>query len=459
MMDENFLLTTPLARELYHECAAGLPLIDYHNHLSIREITGSKQFEDPTELWIRSDPYKHRAMRICGIDERRITGDAPPYEKFLAWSATLPKLIGNPLYHWSMLELKRVFDIETPLTPDSAGKVWEEMSRNLATPEFRADRLFARFNVAWAAPCAALTEDLAPFKGAQGRVVPSLRADDLLTPSAELLKKLEQSSGKAITDLAGYHHAIARRLAEFHRAGCRIADHALDNGFSYRPDDGRNAERFQSLLRNGRLEPEDRRSLVSAVLRLLGDEYAGRNWLLLLHIGAERHTSTRLRRIAGPAGGYAGIGRSCDISALTALLDDLEQAPAGLPRTVLFTLNPVDHAAFAVLSGAYPGDGVSGKIQLGPAWWYCDHPAGMRDALEATAAYGVLSNFLGMTTDSRSLLSLVRHEYFRRVLCAWLGEKAERGEIPCARQDLEELVRAICWGNANALFREGRADG
>ena len=453
-MDENLLLTTPMARRLYHDCAAELPLIDYHNHLAVKEIAAGKRFADPTDLWLQTDPYKHRAMRICGMEERRITGNASPYEKFLAWSSVLPKLIGNPLYHWSMLELKRIFDIDIPLSPDSAGRIWDEMSEKLADPAYYADRIFARFPVEYAAPCTTLTDDLTPFRQTGGGLVPSLRGDDLLQPSPEWIRQLETESGTAITNLPDFRSAVTRQLLKFHRAGCRFADHALDNGFRYVPDDGGNDRRFLELLHNGTLNPADQHHFASGMLRFLGREYAGRNWVLLLHIGAERHTSTRLRRLAGPAGGYAGIGRSCDITSLVHLLDDLESGPAGLPQTVLFTLNPADHATFAVLSGSYPGDGVNGKVQLGPAWWYCDHPAGIRDALEATASYGVLSSFIGMTTDSRSLLSLVRHEYFRRVFCAWIGEKTSRGEFPATRKTLENLVRAVCWENAHTIIQE-----
>ncbi|MBR4675436.1 MAG: glucuronate isomerase [Victivallales bacterium] len=432
---ENLLLTSELARTLY-KSVVSLPIIDFHNHLPVNDIVGNRQYRDLTELWVAADPYKHRAMRICGVPEQLITGNATSKEKFLAWAQTVPKLLGNPLWHWSRLELLRVFGIEEELTPETAESIWRRTGEMLATPQYRTQVILERFNIEYAAPCCTLQDSLEPFTlngasalaGKAMRLVPSLRGDNLLSPTPELLAQLSS------------------RLDAFHRAGCRIADHALDAGFRYLPDTGEDRD----VLANG---IKDELATTSAMLRLLGQEYARRGWILQLHIGALRKTSDRLRREAGPAGGYAGIGHSCDIASISAFLNDLERLPFGLPRTILYTLNPVDHAALAVLAGSFPGDGVRGKVQLGPAWWLCDHIHGMKDCFEVSSAYGVLSVFNGMTTDSRSILSFVRHEYFRRAFCAWLASKVDAGEMPDEYPRLEQLARQICYENAKAVLQ------
>lgn len=432
MADDNALklLTTELSRKIYG-AVRGLPIIDFHNHLPVKDIVGNRQYRDLTELWVASDPYKHRAMRICGVREELITGDASPKEKFLAWAQTAPKLLGNPLWHWTRLELLRVFGIEEELTPDTAEFIWRRTSEMLATPEYRTLPILERFNIEYAAPCCTIQDSLEPFKefliDKRFRLVPSLRGDNLLSPTPEMLVQLSS------------------RLDAFHEAGCRIADHALDAGFRYQPDAGNDKE----ILADAQFGV----GTASAMLRLLGQEYARRGWILQLHIGAMRKTSERLRREAGPAGGYAGIGHSCDIASISALLNDLESSQFGLPRTILYTLNPIDHAALAALAGSFPGNGVRGNVQLGPAWWLCDHIHGMRDCFETTSAYGVLSVFNGMTTDSRSILSFVRHEYFRRVLSAWLASKVSSGEMPDDFERLAQLARQLCYENAKAVLQ------
>jgi len=447
MWNEELLLTTATAKRLYREVAAALPVIDFHNHLAAADLAEDRRFGDLCELWVAPDPYKHRAMRICGVPERLITGDAAPEEKFRAWAETLPKLAGNPLYHWAQLELKRVFDIDEALTPATADAIRARANALLARPEFSARNLLKRFNVVYSAPCAALSDRVDFFAEVPG-TVPSLRGDDIVAPTREFVRKLAETAGEEIGDYAGFRRAVIKRLDDFHAAGCTIADHALDDGFRYFAVSGAEAAELFETAMSGGLSAGAAAKLASALLDLLIGEYAKRNWMLQLHIGAHRRTSTRLRRAAGAAGGFAGIGHTCDLDSLVRLLDAAECGKHGLPRTVLYTLNPADHAAFAVLAGSFPGDGVRGKVQLGPAWWYCDHLDGMRDQFSKAAAYGVLSQFIGMTTDSRSPLSFVRHEYFRRAFCGWLGELAERGEMPDDAETLRGLVRAVCFENA-----------
>lgn len=447
-MDGHFLLQTPLARELYNKVARELPLIDFHNHLSVADLARDRQYANITELWVASDPYKHRAMRMCGVPEQLITGDASPYEKFEVWCKTYPKLIGTPLYHWTQMELSTVFGIDRLPCAENAQELWEEINALLQKPEFSARALLERFGVEYSAPCASILDDLSVFSGLLA-TAPSLRGDDLVSPTKEFLVKLSELTQTGIQSMEDLEHAVKTRLEEFHRAGTRFSDHALDNGFTFVPDDQQNDARLQALLRGECLERKDSIALASAILTLLGRLYARMNWTMQLHIGAQRSTSSRLRGLAGAAGGFAAIGSPTDISSLTSLLDTIERkSDAGLPRIILFPLNPADNAAMAVLSGSYSKDGIAGLITQGPAWWWCDHLTGMYEVFESISAYGVLSNFVGMTTDSRSILSFVRHDYYRRALCNWIGNKAEAGIFPRDLKALTPLVYALCYGNA-----------
>ena len=444
-MDQNYLLPNAIAKELYFSTAADLPLIDYHNHLSVKDLAEDRQYSDIAEAWLLNDPYKHRAMRICSVDEALITGNAPRKEKFAAWCSVYPRLIGNPLYDWSALEIKKLFGIETPICRENAEKLWDEANEKLQEKAFHARGIYHHFNIRYAAPCATIGEDLTPFSSVAG-LAPSLRGDDLLTLSAGFIDSLSAAAGIPITDFDSLKQAVTIRLEEFQKANCRFSDHAIDNGFTYRRDDGKNPDRIASLLAGSTPGPADRAHIASAMLRFLADQYAARGWTMQLHIGAQRSTSTRLRRVAGPAGGFAAIGSPVSVLTLTEMLDDFEQNDAGLPHIILFTLNPVDNAVFAVLSGSFPG------VTQGPAWWWCDHLHGMREMLETFSSYSILSTFVGMTTDSRSLLSLLRHDYFRRMLCGWIGEKADAGEFPREPAALKNLVTELCYSNAEKLI-------
>ncbi|MBE6628202.1 MAG: glucuronate isomerase [Ruminococcaceae bacterium] len=446
-MNQNFLLQTPLSQELYHICAKDLPLIDFHNHLSVADLANDRRFENITALWVASDPYKHRAMRMCGVPEKYITGDASDFEKFAAWCRVYPRLVGTPLYHWTQMELSRVFGIEELPSENNAKELWDKINALLKLPEFSTNSILAKFNVEYSAPCAALLDDLSIFEGTKN-TAPSLRGDDVVAPSKAFLEKLADITKVSVKDMESLKAALSKRLDVFHAMGTRFSDHALDNGFSYLPDDGKNDARLQAILDGNALTEADTIALRSAILVLLGNLYAARGWTMQLHIGAQRFTSSRLRSLAGAAGGFASIGSPTEISSLTSLLDDVEKTDAGLPRVILFPLNPADNAAMAVLSGSYSKDGISGLVQQGPAWWWCDHLTGMYEVFESVSAYSVLSNFVGMTTDSRSILSFVRHDYFRRALCNWIGNKAEAGVFPKDVKALAPMVKAMCYGNA-----------
>lgn len=450
-MRNNFLLCSPTAQKLYDK-VKDLPIIDYHNHLSLEEIQTDHRFTDIYDLWIKPDPYKHRAMRMCGVAEMFITGNASNQEKFIQWCGIFPRLIGNPLYVWSLMELELIFGITEAPTAENAADLYHRCNQHLAEHSITAEGLLDRFRVEYAAPCASLVDDISVFD-ANRRLSPSLRGDDIVRPTSDWIRKLERRTGIAITNLHAFQTAICRRLDAFTKCGCKFSDHAIDDGFVFYEDDGKNVIRFDALLQ-GNIDPAEIDRLSSYLLAFLGQEYAKRHFVMQLHIGALRYTSTRLRNLVGPAGGFAGIGNSVCASSLAKFLDCLEQCKSGIPKTLLFTLNPADNALISVLSGSYSKDSVRGLITQGPAWWWCDHQFGIEELLNHTAAFGLLSNFLGMTTDSRSFLSFVRHDYFRRILCNWLGERAERGVFPCTDRHLEQLVLDLCYGNAKAQISD-----
>ena len=401
-MRDNFLLKTVEAQCLYSVYAKDLPIIDFHNHVSVADIAEDRKFKNLTELWLASDPYKHRLMRICGVEERYITGDATDYEKFEKYCEIFPLLAGNPVYDWSRMELYSIFGIEQLPCKENAELIYNVAGTLLSTPAYTNNAILKRFGIAYQSPVAQLQDDLSGFDGVT--VAPSLRGDNLLTGEFDMTE-------------------ICRRLDAFAEKGCRFADHALDADFF------------------------SQEGCADRLIKLAG-EYAKRGWTLLLHIGAKRNTSPRLAKLAGPAGGYAAAGSSFSVNAVCDLLGAME-ASDGLPDTVLFPLNLSDQAAFAVLQGSYSQDGVASKVQLGPAWWWCDHPMGIENALNCIASFGVVSRFIGMTTDSRSILSFVRHDYFRRLLCSWLEEQNRLRQWELTPAQLGEMIQNICFENAN----------
>lgn len=445
-MNENFLLDTDAAVRLYNEYARDLPVIDYHNHLSPDEVLGDYRYENIAELWIKGDPYKHRAMRMCGMEEKYITGRASDFEKFQAWCAVFPKLIGNPLQHWSKMELLRVFDIDIPICRENAELLWTTLNKKLEQPEYSSKKILSKFNIEYSAPCMTFNSDISGFER-DSITAPSLRGDDMRDITGEFIWMLGKNADIQINSPETLKVAISKRYDAFHKAGCRFFDYAVDDGFTYISDDGKNEERLKKLINGEKLLNEDALHINSELLRIGAQECAARGWVMQLHIGAMRYTSSRLRKEVGPAGGFAGIG-TADVRSIARMLDDLESMDNGIPKTVLFTLNPAYNEALAVLCGSYSKDGAPALVQQGPAWWWCDHYSGICGVLESVSSFGILYEFIGMTTDSRSVLSFVRHEYFRRVLCAWLGRKIEEGVFEYDIASLGRLVERICYENA-----------
>ncbi len=453
----NFLLSNEIAKELFHTVAKDLPVVDYHNHISTLDLSENRKFENITQLWLSSDPYKHRLMRICGVAEENITGTASDRQKFGYWAQTLPKALGNPLFHWSGLELRRVFDIHEMLCPENAERIWQQCNEKLQDDAYRILPLVRCWNVERMCTSDDLLADLSPHQQVSEAyqdldVRPSLRADALLAfdkPNFHpWLHTLTQQTGITIHSLEDYQEAILHKLDHFSEARCLLADHALDPVFYFElPSEQVAAVYFMQVLDQQTLTKKESFRLQSFLLHFLAKAYAEKEWILQLHIGAQRQTSSRLKKLAGGAGGYACIGNTCDIDSLCRFLDSVEQS-GKLPRIILYTLNPADYEPLASLTGSFAEDGVPGKIQLGPAWWYNDHYQGIKRHLKILANYGVLSLFIGMTTDSRSPLSFSRHEYFRRILCNTVGHWVEKGHLPADQELLRPLIRDISYQNA-----------
>jgi glucuronate isomerase len=454
-IQNNLLLEIPLASELYGH-VKDLPVVDFHNHLNAKELAENKKFSNLTEAWLKPDPYKHRAMRICGVPEDKITGKAPDEEKFRYWAETLPKTIGNPLFVWSAMELKRLFGVDQLLSAENAVQIWEQCNDKLQNESFGAVDILKIFNVEIICTSDCLTDNLKYHKMVSEehdlQVLPSLRGDSAMafeSPSFnQWFQKLEELSNQSIKKLDDYKSALLSGIERFSEAGCRLADHSLDSGFSFQSASEISAQKiFDKWINGVQATSEELIQLKNYLLSFLCREYARRNWTVQLHIGANRFTSTRLRRLAGPSGGYAAIGNSFNLQGLCFFLDELEKT-GYLPKMIIYPLNPADYESVASLTGSYSEDGVPGKIQFGPAWWYNDQYEGIRRQLTVLANYGLISRFVGMTTDSRSVFSFVRHEYFRRILCNLVAQWVNKGVVPCDKVLLSQLVKDISYFNS-----------
>jgi glucuronate isomerase len=459
-LNERFLLSNATAERLYMDYAGNLPIVDYHNHLDPVLLAANQKDHDIVDLWLDTDPYKHRAMRINGVPEYCITGNASPEKKFLAWAQTLPQCVGNPLFHWSHLELKIVFGIETLLTEKTADTIRDECNRQLRDRSLGRRDLLRFWNTEAICTSDDLLDDLTSHGFASDDslcVLPSLRGDSILQSvgRSDWFERLEASIGSPVESCDDFLDALVSHLDNFDRAGCRLADHSLDDGFRFSLPSENETEELFHLYRTGNNISSRKASCrwQSFLLVFLAGEYARRDWSLQLHLGALRRTSSRLRRLSGFAGGYACIGSGVDSQSLVRFLDVLETQDS-LPRTILYTLNPSDNPILATLTGSFAQDGLPGKIQFGPAWWYNDFADEIRRHLIALAGYSLLGHFPGMTTDSRSVLSFSRHDYFRRILCSLLGTWVENGELPNDGAILAPLVENICINNARKLLKK-----
>jgi len=461
-MDDNFLLNNETSIRLYHDYAKNMPIIDYHCHLSPKEIYENKTFKNITEAWLYGDHYKWRAMRSNGVEEKYITGDASDYEKFFAWAKTIPMTIGNPLYNWTHLELQRFFGINDVLNEKSAPEIWEKVNSLLTSEGFGARDLIQKSNV----HVVCTTDDpidsleyhlLLQEEGSfDVQVLPSFRPDKGLEINRDgylqWVQKLQDTSGVEISSYDGFLQAMEARVRFFHSVGGRVSDHAIDTMMFAETSKEEVIKIFEEALQGKKVSLEDEKKYKSFTMKFLGGLYSELGWAMQFHINALRNNNTRMFNILGPDTGYDSINDDQIAKPLARLLDAIEQE-SGLPKTIIYSLNAKDNDVIGTIIGSFQGDGVPGKIQFGTAWWFNDNKSGMLDQMKSLANLGLFTRFIGMLTDSRSFLSYTRHEYFRRLVCSLIAEWVENGEVPQDIEFLGEIVQGICYNNAKEYFQ------
>ena len=460
-MDENFLLSTETARILFHEAAKDMPIIDYHCHLQPKEIAQNVKFDNITHLMLGGDHYKWRAMLSYGVDESLIRGDGDPKEKFIAFADTVAHAIGNPLYHWTHLELQRVFGIYTPLTKETAGEIYDKASAMLQQEDFRAQALIDKFNVDYLCTTDDPADDLAYHKAiaAQGtlkaKVLPTFRPDKAVNVDkagfADYIKNLARVAGMEITSTADVLTALERRVEYFHACGCRISDHGMDTVPWGEPSFKQADKAFEAAMNGEELKQKHVDSYRTVLLAGLGAMYAQRGWTQQYHMGAMRNNNTAMFRRYGPDVGFDSVLDSNVAFNLSRLMD-LQESQGQLPKTILYTLNPGANYAIGTMLGNFQQSGIKGKIQMGSGWWFVDQKDGMEEQMRTLGNLGVLGTFVGMLTDSRSFISYPRHEYFRRIMCNLIGQWVEDGEYPNDEAFLKQLVQDISYNNAKNYF-------
>ena len=454
-MGKDFLLSNETAKHLYHDYAAKMPIIDYHCHISQKEIYENRQFNTITEVWLGGDHYKWRQMRANGIDEKYITGDASDLEKFKAWAKTLSHLIGNPLYHWSHLELQRYFNIYEPLTEDNAEDIFNRCNEILKTLRVRKILEDSKVNIVCTTddPCDDLHyhQLIKEDKTLKTVVVPCFRPDKAnnieKADYLDYIARLEGVTGRKINTFAELCAAIDERIEFFASMGCRASDHALEY-IMYNPASPEGIERiFARRLAGEKVTREEELKFKTAFMSHLASVYHKLGWAMQLHYGCKRDNNTDMFNKLGPDTGYDTINNYAPSAEMADFLDSLNRE-GNLPKTIIYSLNPADNAAIVTTMNCFQGDGIRGKMQHGSAWWFNDHKIGMQEQMQTLANDGMLANFVGMLTDSRSFLSYTRHEYFRRILCDFIGTLVENGEYPADEKLLKEMVEDISYNNA-----------
>jgi len=462
---EDFGLHTETARRLYHDYAVPEPIFDYHSHLSAADIAGNRRFRDLTEIWLEGDHYKWRAMRANGVAERYCTGDAPPYDKFHAWAATVPFTLRNPLYHWTHLELKRYFGIDELLNEHSAKRVWDRANSLLGSDDLAAADILRKFGVQVLCTSDDPCDDLADHRrinSANGpsenafRVHPTFRPDRALQVDQpqefnSWVGRLEKATNTDIRTLSDFLGALKQRHDFFHSQGGRLSDHGLAHCFATPCTQTQAAAIFDQVRAGKNATTEQHELFASFLMIFFGRLDADKNWTKQLHLGALRGVNTRATRELGGDKGFDCIGDWPQAKALSAYLDLLEREHS-LPRMVLYNVNPADNYLLATVAGSFNDGTPPGKIQFGCGWWFLDQKEGIEWQLNALSNTGLLSRFIGMTTDSRSFMSFPRHEYFRRLLCDAMGRELENGELPDDEQLLGTTIKNICFKNAQQYF-------
>lgn len=458
---DDFLLQNDWARRLYHEAAAPQPIIDYHSHLPPQDVAADRRFADLFEIWLQGDHYKWRGMRSAGEDERFCTGDAPPYEKFLAFARTVPQTLRNPLYHWSHLELKRYFGIDELLNPESAPLIWEQAKERLTAPDRSARGILTDFKV----QVVCTTDDPADSlehhakiaaDGFGTKILPTFRPDALLRIHQPeffngYVDRLGAAADTDVTHYRGVLDALTKRHDFFHAMGGRLSDHGLPHAYARFGSEAQVAAIYDKARSGQIVSDEEREIFATAIMLHSGRLDAARGWVKQLHLGALRNNNGRHFRNLGPDIGCDSIGDWPQAENLSRYLDALDSENA-LPKTVLYNLNPRDNYVFATMLGNFMDGKTAGKVQFGSGWWFLDQKEAMEWQINALSNLGLLSRFVGMLTDSRSFLSFPRHEYFRRVLCNMIGRDIVNGEIPDDWDLVSGLVRDVCYNNARRFF-------
>ena len=455
-MDDNFLLSTDTAITLYHEHAKNMPICDYHCHLNPKEIAEDKRYNNITEIWLGGDHYKWRTMRSFGIEEKYITGDASDYEKFEAFAKVMPYLIGNPMYHWSHLELKRYFGIEETLSPKTCESIWNRCNEIINSDDFSARAMIKKSNVKYIGTTDDPIDNLeyhiqiSKDESFDCEVRPSFRPDKALKIHGEdfvnyigLLGKTENTE---IKDYETLLTVLEKRLDFFVENGCKITDHSLERVYFRQATLEEVDNIFKKALNGEELSIEEIQKYSTLTMISLGRMYSKRNMVMQLHIGALRNNNTRMFKKLGADVGFDSIDDGEIATGISRLLDSLDMTDE-LPKTILYCLNPKDNEVLGTMIGNFQGGGIAGKIQFGSGWWFNDQKDGMERQMMALSQLGLISQFVGMLTDSRSFLSYTRHEYFRRILCNYIGGLVENGEYPCDMEILGEIIENICYNN------------
>lgn len=460
-MDEDFLLESEPAKILYNEYAKDLPIIDYHCHINPKELAKNTVYRSITDLWLAGDHYKWRLMRANGVAEELITGNADDYAKFEAFSEALQGAVGNPIYHWSHLELQRYFQVCDPLTVNSAKDIYDRCNQHLCSGNVSAWQILNDSNVAFVGTTDDPVDDLMWHKelkehaNLETKVCPTFRPDRLFTQNGEAfcqyLSELESASKQKISNFETLKQALIARMDYFDELGCRSSDHS----FCEVPYSVASKEEisgiFETLRKGENVNDGQFGQFVTAMMLFLASEYAKRDWVMQLHFGVVRNSNTKMFGKVGKDSGFDRIHTGVSMEGLAQFLDCLDEKEQ-LPKTILYSLNPNDNAVLDVLCGCFSQENVKGKVQHGAAWWFNDHMAGMRTHLEDLASRGLLASFVGMLTDSRSMLSYTRHEYFRRILCNFVGEMVEKGEVAWSKEILGQMIQDICFYNAKRFF-------
>ncbi len=456
-LNENFLLKTKSAQQLYHDFAKNQPIIDYHNHLIPSNIDEDFIYKNLTEIWLKGDHYKWRAMRANGVDEHFITGEASDEEKFLKWAETVPNTIRNPLFHWTHLELQRYFGITEVLTPHNAKKIYAEASEKVNSAAFSCRSILKKFKVEALCTTDDPTDDLQHHintknSGFEVKVLPTFRPDKAMNVDDEVvfldyIKKIEGASNVSIIDFSSYLGAIQNRHDFFAANGGKLSDHGLNHIYSTEYTDSEINQIFNDLLVGKKISDHQKNQFKSAMLVHLAYMDHEKGWVQQFHLGALRNNNTRLLSALGPDTGFDSMGDFKQAENLSKFLNKLDSTNQ-LAKTIIYNNNPNDNASFATMIGNFQDGTVAGKMQFGSGWWFLDQKLGMEAQINDLSNNGLLSRFVGMLTDSRSFMSFPRHEYFRRILCNMIGNDIENGELPDDINWLGGIVSNICYGNA-----------